>query len=46
MAGKAVNFKNAGDYQKWLAYGHMHNKFHGKEKVKIAGKSHKVDHKK
>lgn len=40
----AVNFKSKGAYQKWLAYGHMHNAFHGKEKVKIAGKVHKVQH--
>jgi hypothetical protein len=44
--GKAVNFKSGAAYKKWLSYGHMHDKFHGKEKVKIAGKNHKVNHEK
>jgi hypothetical protein len=42
----AVNFKNKGTYWKWLAYGHAHNKFHGKQKVTIAGKPHHVVHSK
>ena len=40
----AVDFKSADAYHKWLAFGHMHDKFHGKEKVEIQGKMHKVRH--
>ena len=39
-----MNFKSEADYKKWLAYGHMHKKFHGKQPVTIAGKPHKVKH--
>lgn len=40
-----MNFKSKEDYQKWLAYGHMHDKFTGPgQKIKIAGKPHKVIH--
>ena len=42
----AVDFKNKAGYEKWLAYGHMHGVFHGKQQVKIGGKKHKVDHSK
>ncbi len=46
--GGPVNFKNKEDYAKWLAYGHIHGAFDktpGNQKVSIAGKSHKVEHK-
>lgn len=43
--GGTVNFANEEKYKKWLAYGHIHHKFSGKEKISIAGKEHKVDHK-
>ena len=40
----AVDFKSADAYHKWLAFGHMHGKFHGNEKIEIRGKAHKVKH--
>lgn len=43
--GGTVNFQNEEKYRKWIAYGHIHHKFTGKEKVSIAGKPHKVNHK-
>lgn len=47
MAG-SKNFKSAGAYHKWLAYAKMHGKpsKKGPSKVKIKGKTHKVNHKK
>jgi hypothetical protein len=44
----AMNFKSAGAYKKWLAYGHMHVPDFGKtpQKIEIRGKSHKVSHSK
>lgn len=47
MAKTARNFKNKGAYQKYLAYGHMHQVFEntpGNTPVKIMGKVHKVIH--
>ena len=43
---KTVNFKSKAAYERWLAFGHIHGKFHGKEKVTIRGKPHKVEHQK
>jgi len=43
---KTIKFKSTAGYHKWLAFGHMHNVMHGKKRVKIAGKAHKVSHKK
>jgi hypothetical protein len=44
MSPKAVNFKSKEGYRKWLAFGHIHKKFHGKQKVTIRGKPHTVKH--
>lgn len=44
MAKKARNFKSKKAYKKYLAYGHMHKKFHGRTPIKIRGKPHKVKH--
>lgn len=41
---KTAHFKSVAAYDRWLAYGHIHHKFHGKENVVIAGKHHKVIH--
>jgi len=43
---KSINFKDAAAYKKWLAYGHMNVPGFGKtpQKIKIAGKAHKVKH--
>lgn len=45
---KTLNFKNKANYKKWLAYGHMNVPDFGKgnQKIKIAGKTHKVVHSK
>lgn len=43
------NFKSKKDYEKWLAYGHIHKDFEktpGNQKVTIKGKPHKVKHSK
>lgn len=40
------NFKSGAAYKKWLAYGHMHDVFHGTQPVSIRGKPHKVNHSK
>lgn len=43
-----MNFKNKKNYDKWLAYGHIHKDFEntpGNQKITIAGKVHKVKHK-
>jgi len=47
MAG-TVKFKSGAAYRKWLAYAKMHGKpsKKGPKKVKIGGKTHKVNHKK
>ncbi len=45
---KTRNFKSKADYEKWLAYGHMHRVFEetpGVLHIEIRGKSHKVNHK-
>lgn len=41
---KTVHFKTNRAYHKWLAYGHIHNAFHGREKIVIAGHKHHVEH--
>ncbi len=43
---KALHFKNKKEYQKWLAYDHMHVKHHRKNppEVYIRGKKHHVNH--
>ncbi len=41
---KDIDFKNKEDYQKWLAYGHMHGVFHGHTPVSIHGSEHSVKH--
>jgi len=46
---KSMNFKSKADYQKWLAFGHMHGAFKktsGNTPVKIKGKTKKVKHNK
>jgi len=49
MAKKARHFKSKSAYQKWLAYGHIHGDFKRtpgyQEPISIAGKLHKVIHK-
>lgn len=40
----AINFKSKAAYKRYLAYGHIHDKFHGKQAVTIRGKAHKVQH--
>lgn len=47
MGKPAKNFKSAGAYKRWLAYGHMHGSFAkspGNTPVKIQGKPKKVQH--
>jgi hypothetical protein len=47
MAKSAMNFRNKGAYQKFLAYGHMHQVFEntpGNTPIKIKGQTHKVVH--
>lgn len=49
MTKGVKHFKNKKDYQKWLAAGHIHKYFEktpGNQKIIIAGKPHKVKHKK
>ena len=47
MTKKTVNFGSEESYHRWLRYGFAHDLFHGPgENVKIAGKPHKVNHKK
>lgn len=43
---KALHFKNKKEYEKWLAYDHMHVKHHRKKppEVYIHGKKHHVNH--
>jgi len=40
----ALHFKNKEAYRKWLAYGFIHKKFHGKQGIYIQGKIHRVVH--
>lgn len=40
------HFKSKAGYRKWLAYGHIHHVFHGRQKVYIGGRLHKVKHRK
>lgn len=42
---RTINFHNTTDYHKWLAYGHIHHKFHGQALITINGKKHAVVHK-
>jgi hypothetical protein len=47
MKRKTVNFKSKAGYDRWLAYGHMHNVFNGPgETIHIRGKLHRVKHEK
>jgi len=42
-----IDFKSKEDYNKWLAYGHIHGQFKktpGNQKIRIGGKVHKVKH--
>ena len=39
-----IDFKTKEDYNKWLAYGHIHHVFKGKQPVRVAGKVVKVKH--
>lgn len=43
---KTLHFKNKKEYEKWLAYDHMHVKKHRKNppEVYIHGKKHHVNH--
>lgn len=42
---KTLNFKSASGYRRWLAYKEIHfPRSHGKDRIKIAGKAHKVKH--
>lgn len=44
---KARNFRSKAAYEKWLAFGHIHNIFEttpGNQQVTIRGKKHKVKH--
>jgi len=45
---KTVHFKSKAGYKRWVAYGHIHNKFKGGagERVVIAGRPHRVRHSK
>jgi hypothetical protein len=45
---KALRFKNKKAYERWLAYGHIHEVFEhtpGNQKITIGGLPHKVKHK-
>jgi len=44
MKKKTIHFKNKEAYRKWLSYGHMHKKFHGRKRITIGGKAHRVKH--
>lgn len=47
MTGKALQFKSKKNYNKWLAFGHIHGQFMktpGHQKVMIDGVPHKVKH--
>ena len=41
---KTLHFKSKAGYKKWLAHGHIHGLFHGKKRIKIRGKTHRVKH--
>lgn len=48
MPKKPLKFKSKATYKKWLAYGHIHKDFikvPGHQAITIAGKKHKVKHK-
>jgi hypothetical protein len=42
---KTLHFENIAGYHRWLAFGHIHNKFHGRANIMIHGKHHAVVHK-
>ena len=45
--GKALHFKSKGAYKKWIGYGWATGVFAktpGHQKIKIRGKTHKVQH--
>ena len=47
MRTATKRFRSKEGYRKWLAYGHIHNKFAevpGHQMIIIAGKKHKVKH--
>jgi len=46
MEKKPLHFTDLGAYQRWLAYGHMHEAFkvRGNQNIMIAGRPHKVKH--
>lgn len=39
-----LHFKSKAGYKKYLAYGHIRNLFHGRKRIYIRGKFHKVIH--
>lgn len=42
---KTLHFHDMASYHRWLAYGHIHHKFHGRANIMIRGKHHAVVHK-
>lgn len=42
---RTLHFQDVGSYHRWLAFGHIHHKFHGKAHIMIRGKHHAVVHK-
>lgn len=42
--GKTLHFKSKAAYSRYLAYGHIHKKFHGCKNIVIGGHVHKVRH--
>ena len=48
MKNKTLHFSSEVNYQKFLAFGHMHKVFEntpGNMNIEIKGKKHKVNHK-
>ena len=42
---KTLHFKSKGAYRDWLAYKHIHlPRSHGRDRIVIAGREHKVKH--
>lgn len=42
---RTLHFSSVEGYHKWLAFGHIHHKFHGRANIMIRGKHHAVVHK-
>lgn len=42
---RTLHFQDLGSYHRWLSFGHIHNKFHGRANIMIHGKHHAVVHK-